>query len=86
MDQEDSITVTIRSFVFPDEPVAGFRLGETFAVKVPGGTTLGGLTRRLYHTKGDQIGVMAVGGKLASEETLLLPGDLIDIYPLLEGG
>ena len=55
-------------------------------MKVPVGITLGGLTRRIYHKKIDQIGIMAVGGMLASEETLLLPGDSIDIYPLLEGG
>ena len=86
MNQEDSITVTIRSFLAPDEPIAGFRLGESFAMRVPGGTTLGGLTRRIFHKKFDQIGVLAVGGKLASPETLLLPGDSIDVYPLLEGG
>jgi hypothetical protein len=86
MDQENSITVTIRSFLAPDEPIAGFRLGESSPMNVPGGITLGGLTRRIYHKKSDQIGVMAVNGKLASEETMLLPGDSIDVYPLLEGG
>ena len=86
MNQEDSITVTIRSFISPDEPIAGFRPGESFTMNVPGGITLGGLTRRIYHKKFDQIGVMAVRGKLASEETMLLPGDSIDFYPLLEGG
>lgn len=86
MDQQDSITVTIRSFLSPDEPIAGFRPGESFTLNVPGGTTLRELTRRIYQEKIDQIGVMAVRGKLASEETLLLPGDSIDFYPLLEGG
>ena len=86
MDQEDSITLTIRSFLFPDEPIAGFQPGESFSMNVPGGTTMEELTGKIYYKKFDQIGVMAVNGKLASAETILLSGDSVDFYPLLEGG
>ncbi len=86
MDQEDSITLTIRSFITPDEPIAGFNPGESFTLDLPGGITLEELIGKLFYKKFDQIGVMAVNGKLASEETRLSPGDSIDFYPLLEGG
>jgi hypothetical protein len=86
MDQSDSITLTIRSFLFPDEPIAGFQPGEAFTMKLPVGTTLEELTGRIFFKKFDQIGVTAVNGKLAAAETILLPGDAIDFYPLLDGG
>lgn len=86
MDQVGSIAVTIRSFLFPDEPMVGFKLGESFTMNVPGGTTMEELTGKIYYKKFDQIGVMAVNGKLASAETILLSGDSIDFYPLLDGG
>jgi len=86
MDQEDSIPLTIRSFLFPDEAIAGFQLGEPFAMKLPTGTTVQELTDNIYFKKSDQIGVTAVNGRLAPPETVLMPGDAIDFYPLLDGG
>jgi hypothetical protein len=53
---------------------------------VPVGTTMAELTGRIFFKKFDQIGVMAVNGKLASPETLLFSEDAIDFYPLLDGG
>lgn len=86
MDKSHTITITVRSFITPDEPIAGFQPGEPLSLNVPDGTTMEKLTARIYYQKFDQIGVMAVNGKLASAETVLLPGDLIDFYPLLDGG
>ena len=84
MDRE--ITVTISSYVTPDAPLAGFQIGEPFAMNLPHGIRLDELSRRIFHKKFDEIGVMAVNGELASEERVLSPGDAIDFYPLLEGG
>ncbi len=86
MDREDSITVTIKSFLPPDEPPEGFHLGEYFKMNLPDGTTLGELARKIFSKHLDHIGVMAVNGKLASEKTVLMSGDCINFYPLLEGG
>ena len=86
MDRKDSITLTIRSYITPDEPLAGFIAGEPLSLDVPGGTTLAELINQIFSKKFDQIGVIAVNGKLASAETRLSPGDSIDFYPLLEGG
>ena len=86
MDRQDSTTITIRSFIYPDEPVVGFRPGEPFSMTFPDATTLGALIRKLFYKQLDQIGVMAVNGKLASGKTILSQRDLIAVYPLLEGG
>ena len=80
------ITVTIRSYITPDAPIAGFQIGDPFAMNLPEGIRLDELTHRIFYKKFDEIGVMAVNGELASEETVLSPGDAIDLYPLLEGG
>lgn len=86
MEQGHSITVTIRSFVSPDEPIVGFRLGESFTMNLPAGITMGELIGKIFYKKSGQIGVMAVNGELVAEEAVLLPGDSIDLFPLLEGG
>jgi hypothetical protein len=86
MDQNDSITVTIRSYISPDEPVDGYRFGESFRMDLPCGITMRDLMGRIFSKKSAQIGVMAVNGTLASEETILMQGDSIDLFPLLEGG
>lgn len=79
-------TITIRSFVSPDEPITGFQPEESFSLQVDEGATLGDLTARYFSQVVDQIGVMAVNGTLASENTILSSGDMIEFYPLLEGG
>jgi len=80
------LTVTIRTFISPDKSVSGFCPGEPFVVDVPAPTTLEELTNAFFSKHIEQIGVMAVNGKLAAKETALSPGDVIDLYPLLEGG
>ncbi len=80
------MAVTLRSYLYPDAPLAGFELGEALSLKVPAGSTLGEFAGRFFHKQLAQIGVLAVNGKLATEETVLQPGDTIDIYALLEGG
>lgn len=86
MDQNDSITLTMRSFITPDEPIVGFIMGESITMNLPAVITMEGLINKIFYKKYDQIGIMAVNGKLASTETRLSPGDSIDFYPLLDGG
>jgi molybdopterin converting factor small subunit len=86
MDQNDSMTLTVRSLITPDEPITGFIRGEAIKMDLPVGMTMGELIDKIFYKKFDQIGVMAVNGGLASSETRLSPGDVIDFYPLLEGG
>lgn len=86
MVREDSITVMIKSYIPPDEPLGDFHLGEYFKMNLPGRITLGELTRKIFSKNVDQIGMITVNGRIASEKTVLSPGDQIDLYPLLEGG
>ncbi len=85
-DRRTPITVMISSQISPPRPAPGFRPWSPFTVTVPEGTTLGKLTEGLFADKRDEIGLTAVNGNLASEETVLRSGDEISIYPILEGG
>lgn len=80
------MVVIIRTFIPPNEPVEGFRLGEPFEFNLMDGTTLKELTQRILSKNKGQIGIMAVNGKIAQEDTVLLEGDKIDLYSLLDGG
>jgi sulfur carrier protein ThiS len=86
MQDKNLITVTVKSFISPLNPMEGFRLGESFEMTIPGGMTLGELTRKLLRKNVNQIGIMAVNGKVALEDATLSAGDKIDLYSLLNGG
>ncbi len=76
----------IRAFIPPNEPIEDFRLGEPFELNLGEGVTLKELTQRIFSKNIGRIGVMAVNGKIAQENAVLLDGDRIDLYSLLEGG
>ncbi len=82
----DLITVTIRSFVPPDALIVGFDLGKPFQLELPDKATLGELIKKLFSKNADQIGVIAVNGKLAAKNAILSGGDKVDLYELLGGG
>jgi len=83
---QDLFSVTIKSFLPPNEPIDGFHLGEAFKIYLSGVITIGEFTQRFFCRNANQIGMIAVNGQIASENTLLSEGDKIDLYPLLEGG
>ncbi len=80
------MTVTVRSFVFPVKWFEGFELGKAFDFQIPVNSTLGELVKEVLAEKAKTIGIIAVNGEVALDERRLLPGDKVDIYPLLEGG
>ena len=80
------MVVIIRTFVPPNESIEGFRLGEPFEFNLMDGTTLKELTQRILSKNKGQIGIMAVNGRVAREDTVLFEGDKIDLYSLLDGG
>jgi molybdopterin converting factor small subunit len=80
------MVVIIRTFIPPNEPVEGFRLGRPFEFNLIDGSTLKELIQRILSENKEQIGIMAVNGKIAQEDTVLLEGDKIDLYSLLNGG
>ncbi len=85
-DRRNTLTITVRSFVPPDEPIAEFQPEEAFRMQVHEGITLDELIASFFSHATGQIGVMAVNGVLASEDTVLSSGDSIEFFPLLEGG
>jgi len=86
VEKDNSITVTIRSFVPPYPPMEGYEVGKPFRIEVPKGITLGDLAERILSQNRDQMGIMAVNGHLARKDRVLSPGDRIDFYALIDGG
>jgi len=80
------MTVIVRSFVFPNEPLEKFHLGEPFQFNLAEGTTLGEFVQTMFSKNSGQVGILAVNGRVASEATTLSEGDRIDLYALLDGG
>ena len=86
MENKDSITVMVRSFIPRQEFLEGYELGRPFKIELPRGMTLGGLAQRIFGKNINQLGISAVNGQLAKENLVLAPGDKIDLYALLDGG
>lgn len=84
--KKDFIVVTVRSFIPPAEPVAGYDLGKAFKMKLPTGTTLQELAQNILSKNVNQMGIMAVNSRLAAPEMILSDGDQVDLYALFEGG
>jgi sulfur carrier protein ThiS len=80
------IRVTITSFLSPNEPVEGFKIGEPFTYQLAQNTSLGELIQRMFSRKISQVGLIAVNGQIVSEGVILCRGDRIDLYALLDGG
>jgi hypothetical protein len=80
------ITVTIKSFLSPNEPVEGFQLGESFKFHLRQNTPLGELIQMMFSKNMSQVGLIAVNGQIASENVILSHGDKIDLFALLDGG
>ena len=83
---KELITVTIKSFLSPNEPMEDFKLGEPFEFNLPQDTPLGKLIQKMFSKKLEQLGLIAVNGQIASENVVLSHGDKIDLYALLDGG
>ena len=86
MENKDIITVTVRSFIPPQESVKGYELGRPFKIEMPRGITLEGLAQRILSKNINQLGIMAVNGEVSQKNLVLAPGDKIDLYALLDGG
>lgn len=86
MKKDDSLMVTVRSFIPPHPHTEGYELGKPFAFELPKGMTLGELAEKILSKNINQMGIMAVNGKVAGKDQVLSPGDKIDFYALIDGG
>ncbi len=84
--QEDVISVAVRSFIPPQGFLEGYELGRPFKMELRRGTTLGELTKNILGENMNQLGISAVNGQIARENSVLAEADKIDFFALIEGG
>jgi hypothetical protein len=85
-ESEDSITVTVRSFVPALNPPAGYAFGEPFPMELPRGITARELAERILAKNIDRLGIIAINGQAARVDAVLSPSDRVDLFALIEGG
>ena len=84
--RDDSITVTVRSFVPALHPPAGYVFGEPFQLQLPRGITAKELAEGILARNIDRLGITAINGKAAPGHAVLFQGDRVDLFALIEGG
>jgi hypothetical protein len=84
--KNDCILITLRSFLLPPGSEGDFPLGQPRPFPVSPGTPVGELMERLFAERANQIGLVAINGKMAEGEEPLADGDRVDVYELLGGG
>jgi len=87
MDEKDnSIAVTLRSFVLPPDSGDDFLIGQPLPLRVSPGTPVGKLMEKIFAGKVNQIGIVVINGKVAEGKVPLADGDRVDVYEPLGGG
>jgi sulfur carrier protein ThiS len=84
--KEDSIGITLRSFVLPPGSGDDFPLGHPVSLRVPQGTSVKKLLEKIFAERRNQVGLVAINGRVAEGKTLLADGDRVDVFELLGGG
>lgn len=85
-EQENSIAITLRSFVLPPESEDDFPIGKPLPLRVSPGTPVEKLLEKIFAERVNRIGMVAINGKVAEGKVLLADGDRVDVYELLGGG
>lgn len=87
MSQDNFITVTIRSHVPPSAGVENFEIGKPYQVKVKCNTTITEFLQQLFPKNRNNVGFVAVNGRLVREQDRTLSkGDSVFFYSLAGGG
>jgi hypothetical protein len=85
-DKEDSIAITLRSFVLPPDRGDAFPLGQPLALRVSPGISVEKLMERIFADRVNQIGMVVINGKVAGGKVPLAEGDRVDVFEILGGG
>jgi sulfur carrier protein ThiS len=85
-EKDDSITITLRSYVLPPGSEDDFPLGQPLPFGVSPGTRVGQLLEKLFGERANQVGMVVINGKMAKAEMLLTDGDRVDVFEILGGG
>ena len=83
---DDSITITLRSYVLPPGSEDDFPLGQPLPFGVSPGTRVGKLLEELFGERANQVGMVVINGKVAKSEMFLTDGDRVDVFEILGGG
>jgi hypothetical protein len=84
--KDNSIEITLRSFVLPPDSEDDFPIGKPLPLRVSPGTPVEKLLEKIFAGKVDQIGMVVINGKVAEGKTTLADGDRVDVYEHLGGG
>jgi sulfur carrier protein ThiS len=79
-------TVWVRSFIIPPDRGETFSPGVPFTIDIPENLTLGQLANRILSKNIEQLGIMAVNGRIGCENPILSEGDKIDLFAFVDGG
>jgi hypothetical protein len=82
---DDSISITLRSFVLPPGS-NDFPLGQPLPFRVSPGTPVGNLLEKIFGERTNQVGMVVINGKVADGMTPLKDGDRVDVFEILGGG
>lgn len=85
-EKENSIAITLRSFVLPPDSEDDFPIGKPLPLRVSPGTPVGKLLEKVFAERVNRIGMVAINGKVVEGRALLADGDRVDVYELLGGG
>ena len=83
---DDSIAVTLRSYVLPQGSEDDFPLGQPLPLRVAPGTPVKKLMEKVFGERTNQVGMVVINGKVAGAETSLRDGDRVDVFEILGGG
>jgi len=85
-EKDNSIEITLRSFVLPPESENDFPIGKPLPLRVSPGPPAEKLLEKIFGGRVDQIGMVVINGKVAEGKTPLAGGDRVDVYEHLGGG
>jgi hypothetical protein len=85
-EKEDSIAISLRSFVLPPDSDDDFPLGKPLPLRVRPETLVGKLMERIFAERMNQIGMIVINGKTVGGNEVLGDGDKVDVYEVLGGG
>jgi hypothetical protein len=85
-EKDDTITITLRSFVLPPDFGSDFPLGQALPLRVFRGTPVEKMVEKIFGERISQIGMVVINGKVAEGKTPLTDGDRLEVFEILGGG
>ena len=83
---DDSITVTLRSYVLPPGQEDDFPLGQSLPFRVSPGIQVEKFLEIFLGERANQVGMVVINGKKADGKMSLADGDRLDLFEILGGG